>query len=159
MHPQADAPERFHDILPFCQNIQGGNLFDYVRSADGGRLREGVARGFFQQLMSAVEYTERKGLGNRDLTMDNTLLVKKADGGVSLKISDFAYSIHDFDSGKKCKVGGGCRMEGRGQVGALVLKGSRCSVNRIDRDFYVHVHCMAWLDALCNVPPVDSQES
>lgn len=87
-------------VLEFAN---GGNLFDYVRSADGGRLREGVARGFFQQLMSAVEYTERKGLGNRDLTMDNTLLVKKADGGVVLKISDFAYSIHDFDSGKKCK--------------------------------------------------------
>lgn len=81
----------------------GGSLMEFVKGAEGGKLRESTARNFFQQLMSAVDYTERKGLSNRDLTMDNTLLMKNDDDSLTLKISDFAYSIHDFDSRKKSK--------------------------------------------------------
>ena len=46
--------------------------------------------------MMAVDYTERKGITNRDLKMSNTLLQVKPDGDVLLKISDFGYSIHDL---------------------------------------------------------------
>ena len=45
--------------------------------------------------MMAVDYTERKGVTNRDLKLSNTLLQVKEDGELLLKISDFGYSIHD----------------------------------------------------------------
>jgi serine/threonine-protein kinase SRK2 len=50
----------------------GGSLFQYVQRQ--GRLMEAVARWFFQQLVVGVDYCHRKGVANRDIKLENTLL-------------------------------------------------------------------------------------
>jgi hypothetical protein len=39
-----------------------------------GRLHEPVARWFFQQLLVGVDYIHRRGVANRDIKLENTLL-------------------------------------------------------------------------------------
>ncbi len=50
----------------------GGSLFHYVQRA--GRLKEAVARWFFQQLVVGVDYCHKRGVANRDIKLENTLL-------------------------------------------------------------------------------------
>ncbi|KAJ9524838.1 hypothetical protein QJQ45_003025 [Haematococcus lacustris] len=50
----------------------GGNLFNYVQQA--GRLKEPAARWFLQQLVIGLDYCHRKGVVNRDIKLENTLL-------------------------------------------------------------------------------------
>lgn len=40
-----------------------------------GNLTEQTARWIFQQLIIAVDYLHRKGVANRDIKLENTLLV------------------------------------------------------------------------------------
>ncbi|KIY91249.1 hypothetical protein MNEG_16715 [Monoraphidium neglectum] len=50
----------------------GGSLFTYVQRAV--RLKEAAARWFFQQLIIGLDYCHRKGVVNRDIKLENTLL-------------------------------------------------------------------------------------
>ncbi|KAF6263511.1 kinase-like domain-containing protein [Scenedesmus sp. NREL 46B-D3] len=82
----------------------GGSLFGYVQSRN--RLREPLARWFFQQLILAVDYCHRKGVANRDIKLENTLL--QVISGLPrplVKICDFGYSKHDNRSVARSKVG------------------------------------------------------
>lgn len=82
----------------------GGSLFQYVQRA--GRLREAAARWFFQQLIIALDFCHKKGVVNRDIKLENTLL--QAVPGLPLpllKICDFGYSKADFMSAPKSRVG------------------------------------------------------
>lgn len=63
-----------------------GELFD--RILESKRFDEGMARKYFQQLMSAVAYCHKKGVVHRDLKAENLLLGE--DG--SLKVCDFGLS-------------------------------------------------------------------
>ncbi|CAL4930874.1 unnamed protein product [Urochloa decumbens] len=65
--------------------VKGGELFNKVRR---GRLKEDVARKYFQQLISAVDFCHSRGVYHRDLKPENLLL----DGSRNLKISDFGLS-------------------------------------------------------------------
>lgn len=65
--------------------VKGGELFAKVAK---GKLKEDVARGYFQQLISAVEYCHICGVSHRDLKPENLLLDENGD----LKISDFGLS-------------------------------------------------------------------
>lgn len=49
-----------------------GTLHAYVRKF--GHLKESVARWFFQQLALAVDFCHKKGVANRDIKLENTLL-------------------------------------------------------------------------------------
>ena len=69
----------------------GGELFKYI--VDHGRMSEPKARRFFQQLISAVDYSHRWKIVHRDLKPENILLdddlnVKLADFGLSNQIKD-----------------------------------------------------------------------
>ncbi|ORY03056.1 hypothetical protein BCR34DRAFT_492670 [Clohesyomyces aquaticus] len=64
----------------------GGELFDYI--VTNGRLKEGHARKFFQQIVCAVEYCHRHKIVHRDLKPENLLL----DDNMSVKIADFGLS-------------------------------------------------------------------
>lgn len=65
--------------------VKGGELFDKVAK---GRLREDLARKYFQQLIGAVDYCHSRGVYHRDLKPENLLL----DGNGDLKVSDFGLS-------------------------------------------------------------------
>uniref|UniRef100_A0A061SGC3 Sulfur stress regulator n=1 Tax=Tetraselmis sp. GSL018 TaxID=582737 RepID=A0A061SGC3_9CHLO len=80
----------------------GGDLFDFVVSRGG--LKEDEARWFFQQLICAVDYMHHKGVVNRDIKLENSLLTNHVKP--LLKICDFGYSKSDQnDSVPKSKVG------------------------------------------------------
>ncbi|GAB4831422.1 CBL-interacting serine/threonine-protein kinase 12 [Ancistrocladus abbreviatus] len=65
--------------------VKGGELFNKVAK---GRLKEGVARKYFQQLISAVGFCHARGVYHRDLKPENLLLDEDGD----LKVSDFGLS-------------------------------------------------------------------
>lgn len=64
---------------------KGGELFNKVAR---GKLKEDVARKYFQQLISAVDYCHSRGVCHRDLKPENLLL----DENGNLKVSDFGLS-------------------------------------------------------------------
>ena len=70
--------------------VRGGELFNKIAK---GRLKEDVARVYFQQLISAVDFCHSRGVYHRDLKPENLLL----DHEGNLKVSDFGlctYSEH-----------------------------------------------------------------
>ncbi|KAK1428613.1 hypothetical protein QVD17_17452 [Tagetes erecta] len=64
---------------------KGGELFDKVAN---GKLKEQVARKYFQQLINAVDFCHSRGVYHRDLKPENLLL----DENENLKVSDFGLS-------------------------------------------------------------------
>ncbi|KAJ6839305.1 CBL-interacting protein kinase 2-like [Iris pallida] len=65
--------------------IKGGELFNKVAK---GKLKEELARKYFQQLISAVDFCHSRGVYHRDLKPENLLL----DDNEDLKVSDFGLS-------------------------------------------------------------------
>lgn len=65
--------------------VKGGELFHKVSR---GRLKEDVARKYFQQLIDAVDHCHRRGVYHRDLKPENLLLDENGD----LKVTDFGLS-------------------------------------------------------------------
>ncbi|KAG4180702.1 hypothetical protein ERO13_A10G180932v2 [Gossypium hirsutum] len=64
---------------------KGGELFKKVFKR---KLREDLARKYFQQLISAVDFCHSRGVYHRDLKPENLLLDENGD----LKVSDFGLS-------------------------------------------------------------------
>ncbi|KAJ7955624.1 Non-specific serine/threonine protein kinase [Quillaja saponaria] len=65
--------------------VRGGELFSKIAR---GRLREDVARVYFQQLISAIDFCHSRGVYHRDLKPENLLL----DEYGNLKVTDFGLS-------------------------------------------------------------------
>ncbi|KAL4564156.1 hypothetical protein LXL04_028209 [Taraxacum kok-saghyz] len=65
--------------------VKGGELFSKIAK---GRLREDVARSYFQQLISAVDFCHSRGVYHRDLKPENLLLDEEGN----LKVTDFGLS-------------------------------------------------------------------
>ncbi|KAF8719278.1 hypothetical protein HU200_023977 [Digitaria exilis] len=65
--------------------VRGGELFARVAK---GRLKEDIARRYFQQLISAVGFCHARGVFHRDLKPENLLVDEHGD----LKVSDFGLS-------------------------------------------------------------------
>eukprot|EP00201_Polytomella_parva_P006872 CAMPEP_0175075364 /NCGR_PEP_ID=MMETSP0052_2-20121109/21954_1 /TAXON_ID=51329 ORGANISM="Polytomella parva, Strain SAG 63-3" /NCGR_SAMPLE_ID=MMETSP0052_2 /ASSEMBLY_ACC=CAM_ASM_000194 /LENGTH=356 /DNA_ID=CAMNT_0016344031 /DNA_START=37 /DNA_END=1108 /DNA_ORIENTATION=- len=84
-----------------------GTLFDFIKNAEELQsLREATARWFFQQLIVALDYCHKKGVVNRDVKLENTLLHEIEELPLPLlKICDFGYSKAQTDSVPKSKVG------------------------------------------------------
>ncbi|GFS42583.1 CBL-interacting protein kinase 5 [Actinidia rufa] len=72
-------------IFVVMEYVKGGELFATVAR---GRLREDLARKYFQQLISAVDFCHSRGVCHRDLKPENLLLDENGD----LKVSDFGLS-------------------------------------------------------------------
>ncbi|GAA0145029.1 hypothetical protein LIER_05318 [Lithospermum erythrorhizon] len=65
--------------------VRGGELFGKIAK---GRLKEDVARNYFQQLISAIDFCHSRGVYHRDLKPENLLL----DEDGNLKVTDFGLS-------------------------------------------------------------------
>lgn len=65
--------------------VKGGELFNKVAK---GKLKEDIARKYFQQLIGAVDFCHSRGVYHRDLKPENLLL----DENGNLKVSDFGLS-------------------------------------------------------------------
>ncbi|KNA07470.1 hypothetical protein SOVF_171570 [Spinacia oleracea] len=72
-------------IYFIMEYVRGGELFNKVAK---GKLKVDVARKYFQQLISAVEYCHSRGVYHRDLKPENLLL----DENENLKVTDFGLS-------------------------------------------------------------------
>ncbi|KAK7255134.1 hypothetical protein RIF29_28537 [Crotalaria pallida] len=72
-------------IFLVMEYVKGGELFTKVNK---GKLKEDVARKYFQQLISAVDFCHSRGVTHRDLKPENLLLDENED----LKVSDFGLS-------------------------------------------------------------------
>ncbi|KAK3211315.1 hypothetical protein Dsin_016021 [Dipteronia sinensis] len=72
-------------IFFVMEHVRGGELFAKVAR---GKLKEDVARKYFQQLISAVDFCHSRGVSHRDLKPENLLLDENED----LKVSDFGLS-------------------------------------------------------------------
>ncbi|KAL1553772.1 CBL-interacting serine/threonine-protein kinase 6 [Salvia divinorum] len=65
--------------------VRGGELFAKISR---GRLKEEVARGYFQQLISAIDFCHSRSVYHRDLKPENLLLDEEGN----LKVTDFGLS-------------------------------------------------------------------
>ncbi|XP_030465501.2 CBL-interacting protein kinase 5 [Syzygium oleosum] len=65
--------------------VKGGELFNKVAK---GKLKEDLARKYFQQLIEAVDFCHSRGVYHRDIKPENLLL----DENGNLKVSDFGLS-------------------------------------------------------------------
>ena len=72
------------DIV-MVMEVADGELFDLI--VKNGKMNESLARSYFQQIMSAVEYCHRHMIVHRDLKPENILLV-----GDLIRIVDFGLS-------------------------------------------------------------------
>ncbi|KAG5000910.1 hypothetical protein AAZX31_08G214900 [Glycine max] len=72
-------------IFLVMEYVNGGELFAKVNN---GKLTEDLARKYFQQLISAVDFCHSRGVTHRDLKPENLLLDQNED----LKVSDFGLS-------------------------------------------------------------------
>ncbi|XP_057509858.1 CBL-interacting protein kinase 18-like [Actinidia eriantha] len=72
-------------IYFIMEYAKGGELFHKVAK---GRLKEDVARKYFQQLICAVDFCHSRGVYHRDLKPENLLL----DENGNLKVTDFGLS-------------------------------------------------------------------
>lgn len=72
-------------IFLVMEYVNGGELFAKVNN---GKLTEDLARKYFQQLISAVDFCHSRGVTHRDLKPENLLLDENGD----LRVSDFGLS-------------------------------------------------------------------
>ncbi|KAK9835271.1 hypothetical protein WJX84_004811 [Apatococcus fuscideae] len=94
------TPKHLGLVLEFAP---GGDLFQYIQKA--GSLTEANARRIFQQLVIALEYCHGKGIVNRDLKPENTLIMTKK-GMPYVKLCDFGYSkMEAIETQLKTQVG------------------------------------------------------
>lgn len=86
-----------HDAF-LCDNLfyiiierAWGNLFDLIKQL--GPLQEATVREIARQLLFALYYIHREGIGHRDLTVYNILFLQNGPNGQGIfKISDFGIS-------------------------------------------------------------------
>lgn len=78
-----DVWETSTELYMVLEYVEGGELFDHLCSR--GRLSTTEALGFFQQIITAIDYCHRFNIAHRDLKPENLLL----DENMNIKVADF----------------------------------------------------------------------
>ena len=78
-----DVYESLTDLYLVMENVEGGELFDYLVKKT--RLPEPEALIFFQQIINGIDYCHQHLISHRDLKPENLLL----DARNNVKIADF----------------------------------------------------------------------
>lgn len=82
---------RYGVVLEFCEN---GTLEQLLSVHDAKFLTEPVARKYFEQIYSGVEYLHLQGVAHRDLCTENILVTSLN----TVKISDFGHAVYHYAS-------------------------------------------------------------
>lgn len=82
-----DVWETSSELYLILEYVEGGELFEYL--CDKGRLSTSEALGYFQQIITAVNYCHQFNIAHRDLKPENLLL----DGNMNIKVADFGMAI------------------------------------------------------------------
>ena len=108
---------------------EGGDLYRFLQAQPQQRLTEPLARYLFQQLILGVQYIHGRGVANRDVKLENLLLTKlPAPGaGAVLKICDFGYSKHEYNSSARTHVGTPIYMSPE-----IIMGGNRYDAKKAD---------------------------
>lgn len=83
------------NIYLVMEYVGGGDLYTYIIKQ--GTLSENLARKFFQQLITAVDFCHSRGVCHRDLKLENILL---DPNGTNVKICDFGLATSTCPGGK-----------------------------------------------------------
>ncbi|XP_028772975.1 serine/threonine-protein kinase ATG1c [Neltuma alba] len=86
LHDIIQVPGKIHLVLEYCK---GGDLSMYIHRR--GRVQEGTAKHFMQQLAAGLQVLRDNNLIHRDLKPQNLLLTRNDDNSV-LKIADFGFA-------------------------------------------------------------------
>ena len=78
-----DVWETSAELYLVLEYVEGGELFEYL--CEKGRLSTNEALGYFQQIITAVDYCHRFNIAHRDLKPENLLL----DENMNIKVADF----------------------------------------------------------------------
>lgn len=76
-------------IMLVMECVDGGDLFDLIKTEKDGKMTEKKARMYFQQMIDALDYFHHLNIIHRDLKPENILIDKKKN---CIKISDFGLS-------------------------------------------------------------------
>ena len=101
----ADVTPDQKTVQIFMEYVSGGSLRSQLDKF--GKLEEGVARKYVEQLVAGLEYIHRNGVVHRDVKSDNVLVDGK--GGVKLT---------DFGAAKKVGQPGGEFTESKSLIGS-----------------------------------------
>ncbi|KAI0642172.1 kinase-like domain-containing protein [Trametes meyenii] len=82
-----DVWETSTELYLILEYVEGGELFDYLCAQ--GRLPAPEALGYFQQIITAIDYCHRFNIAHRDLKPENLLL----DRDKNIKVADFGMAI------------------------------------------------------------------
>lgn len=89
-------------IMEYCS---GGDLHKYIHTKNG--LPEDVARHFFRQIASAIEYLNERNIAHLDLKPQNILVAPSSSGGLpQLKLADFGFANKVQGSEKMASIRG-----------------------------------------------------
>ena len=108
-------------VLEYCEN---GNLDQILRKKPGGFLTEPVARRYFHQMLSAVEYLHQQNTAHRDIKCQN-FLINSQD---QIKLCDFGMA-KTFPRGSLSLMG---KTGSSGYHAPEVLKGLCCDPFKAD---------------------------
>ncbi|KAG2123836.1 Pkinase-domain-containing protein [Suillus clintonianus] len=87
-----DVWETSSELYLILEYVEGGELFDYL--CNKGRLSTFETLGYFQQIISAIDYCHRLNIAHRDLKPENLLM----DQNKNIKVADFGMAAWQASS-------------------------------------------------------------